>query len=570
MLTMMKHSRILIIYVAVLAVIVTITGCHHNSATDDAINEAELLIESQPDSSLAILNAIDSRSLRGDEQRARYALLMSMALDKNYIDTTSFDVLQPAIDYYLEHGTPDERLRTLYYQGCIYRNRGDDANAMASCIDALELKDVTDTLVLARVYVLRGILYEEQYKIAEYTEDNLNAAKLFHSAEKYLPELRCCAKVIDMSVLLGNKTRSDSLVNICSVLVKQYPEMEDFVKYRFLAYLIKYGSEDELRGLLEEIGESGVTSNIMLTMAMGYSKLGDNERAKLLLDEVHIGGEVGDSLKYYAVASDIYENTGDCKKALDAYKNYVYTAEKLHLRMFSNDLLFAEKKHQIEIDNLVEMQKRDRLINYSLFIISCLLIITIIIFYRYSAARSRRMVAEQANLKLKLEKQKAELELDNMRLEKAELNAECYKLKNLLTEHNELAEPVRVVIKQRFDLLNGLLAKDISENETHANAYRKWIDHIRLNKEEFMESTRIAFKASHPAFINYLTSKGLTDDEIRYVCLYAIGLKGKEVGVYLQLKGHYNISSTIRKKLGIGEHDTNLGIYIKRLMNDVD
>ena len=54
--------------------------------------------------------------------------------------------------------------------------------------------------------------------------------------------------------------------------------------------------------------------------------------------------------------------------------------------------------------------------------------------------------------------------------------------------------------------------------------------------------------------------------EINYLCLYAIGLKGKDVGNYIQLRRHYNISSEIRSKLGIDEHETNIGIYIRKLL----
>ena len=36
-----------------------------------------------------------------------------MAIDKTYIDTTTFDVLQPAIDYYLENGTPEKNLEPI-------------------------------------------------------------------------------------------------------------------------------------------------------------------------------------------------------------------------------------------------------------------------------------------------------------------------------------------------------------------------------------------------------------------------------------------------------------------------
>lgn len=70
--------------------------------------------------------------------------------------------------------------------------------------------------------------------------------------------------------------------------------------------------------------------------------------------------------------------------------------------------------------------------------------------------------------------------------------------------------------------------------------------------------------------MGYLESRGLTGDEINCVCLYAIGLTGKEVGEYMRQKSHYNISSTIRKKLGMGEHDTNIGNFIRRIANNLD
>ena len=83
-----------------------------------------------------------------------------------------------------------------------------------------------------------------------------------------------------------------------------------------------------------------------------------------------------------------------------------------------------------------------------------------------------------------------------------------------------------------------------------------------------MDSTRLAFKASHPQFINHLKEHGLTEWEINYCCLYAMGLKGREVGTYIKMRSHYNVSSDIREKLGINEHDTNLGIYLRKLLGN--
>lgn len=85
-------------------------GCSYHSEVWSKMDQADSLMWSRPDSSMALLREIDTLSLNGKEEKARYALLMSMALDKNYIDTTTFSVLQPAIDYYLK--------RVLRMTGC--------------------------------------------------------------------------------------------------------------------------------------------------------------------------------------------------------------------------------------------------------------------------------------------------------------------------------------------------------------------------------------------------------------------------------------------------------------------
>lgn len=98
-----------------LTVLVSIVvSCNGSSTVCARLDEADALMELKPDSALNILSSINKVKLQSKEEKARYALLMSMALDKNYIDTTAFDVIQPAIDYYLDKGkgSLDDRLRT--------------------------------------------------------------------------------------------------------------------------------------------------------------------------------------------------------------------------------------------------------------------------------------------------------------------------------------------------------------------------------------------------------------------------------------------------------------------------
>lgn len=560
--------------ITALVCIAVMTGCGRKTEAWGVMDEAERIIESMPDSSLALLYDIDRDNLGCDEERARYALLMSMALDKNYVDTTTFDVLQPAIDYYLKHGDPDEKLRTLYYRGRIYENGGNDGDAMTSYIEALELDGITDSLVLARTLISQGVLYQKQYKIDEYAENNIRAARLYNSADKPLSEMRCYARALNGYTCLHAKFKADSLAAICCALAGEYPATKVEMLTAYLAYLVDYGTDEDILQLLDDIKESGYIEGADIHLARAYAKIGNHKAALSYIENVDMEPLENDSSRYYANKSDILERSGDYVGALEAYKRYIYCAERIHVDMFSNEVLFSEKKHQMEISKLMEVGKRDKIIRISLYIVLSLCVVVGYIGYRYYKGRNRRMKTEQENLKLKLEQEtlrheneRTELELTNLRLEKIELESERYNLKELLQEQKDLAEPISAVIKERLDLLNSLIAKEITNNESYAKSYRVWLENMRKDKTEFMDSTRLAFAASHPAFMDYLVSHGLTDDEIRYVCLYAIGLRGKDVGEYLQLKSHYHISSAIRKKLGIDEHATNISIYIRHLMD---
>ena len=119
---------------------------------------------------------------------------------------------------------------------------------------------------------------------------------------------------------------------------------------------------------------------------------------------------------------------------------------------------------------------------------------------------------------------------------------------------------------ERLTLLNRFFTAHITNSNDSTNKLHEEIETLIANRDTFMDSTRLSFAASHPRFIKYLEEHGLTEWEINYCCLYAVGLRGKEVGTYIKMRSHYNQSSIIREKLGIGEHDTNLGIYIRKLL----
>lgn len=540
--------------------VLTIGSCDRHGTAWNEMDKAENLMDAKPDSALVVLENIPASSVKGKEAAARYALLKSIALDKNYIDTTIFDVLQPAIDYYIKNGKPDEKLRTYYYQGRIYQNKGDDDSAMRSFMNGCDLRNrVTDSLLLAHTLVAQGTLYFKQYKINDFVHYNMEAAKLYEAIGKDILAIKSYTNALDGYVMQNNKPAADSLMSICVPMVKKNPEGEAFLFPSLLSYTVNFCSPDEIKEVLTEYQNMKLTTDETMIFAEGYSKIGEYDKAMTLISNINPAENTWDSLKYASIKIDILERQGKYKEAFTLYRDYSATLEHYQKELLSQDLLFSDKKHQLETKNLIEIQDRDRIIGGTLCGIFALFTLVGWLYYRGYRSKTKRILAEKENKNLRLEQ-------ENLRLEIDQLEDERDNLKELQKEQSELAKPIKDVIKSRLDLLNGLLAKEITNNDRYAEPYNKWIDTVRNDKKKFMDSTRLAFAASHPKFMEYLEQHGLSTDEINYLCLYAIGLRGKEVGEYTQMKRHYIVSHEIRKKLGIDEHETNIGPYIRRLM----
>ena len=133
--------------------------------------------------------------------------------------------------------------------------------------------------------------------------------------------------------------------------------------------------------------------------------------------------------------------------------------------------------------------------------------------------------------------------------------------------HNELKrkpdDEAMAIIRERMSVLDKFLASRLSSDCSFDKTAEAELDRLVSDQDDFLRSTMVLFRDSHPGFVAELKFHGLTDWEIGYCCLYVLGLKGKDVGNYLKKKRNYIISSDIRRKLGLTEHDTNLGIWLR-------
>ena len=552
-----------------------ITSCtdHKNQ---EVLNRAESLMEDHPDSALTILKGIEKSSLSSKEEQARYSLLMSMALDKNYIDTTSFDVLQPAIDYYLEKGNPTEKLRTYYYQGRIFQNRGDRDKALNSFIKGIDVStESNDSLCIARNLVAQGGLYDEFYDLDSYINCYLKAAKIYKHLSYKWHEFDCLLNALNGYIALDNRTKGDSILALC-VEFKDLDSLQNHTLYEYkLSHANRLGNIHDIENLIKNQAEnSNLDTDGQLNLALAYNKVGKNKEAIHLLSSINTE-QVYDTLKYLAISVPIFEDMGNYKDALAAYKNYSHKMDSITMLRFDQKSKSIEEKHQIELQAQQDAREKTKIIWSCVTGIIFLIFIVVILSLLFHSNKTQKDLAlekakntELENEKLKAERDKKTLEAENLAHRVEILENESASLKELMDSQEELPSEVQEAIKVRLEMLNALMAGYITNNDRYEKPYDSWIKELTDNTEEFMNSNRLAFQASHPRFIQYFEDHGLTVSEINYVCLYAIGLKGKEVGSYMKMRSHVNISSAIRKKLGIDQHETNIGIYVRKLLKE--
>ncbi len=606
-------SRIIVIIL--FSIFLSFTEC--NKKTDpikSALDVAESLMESNPDSALSVIHSINNYDITGKSQKARYALLKSMALDKNFTDTTTFDVLQPAIDYYLKKGSPDEKLRTYYYQGRIYQNRNERDSALYSFIKGLEnVEDCKDSLTIARTYVAQGVLSFQVYDINAYIFNYEKASNIYRNLADSEREFDCLLNVLNGSLVLNDQRKADSILYILNYDFRSVPETQNNSLHNYkLTYALQFETDKEVEALIERNGKN-ISSSIdgLLNLASAYSSLGENEQAINILDFVNKSGICYDTLRYLVKSVNILKDGGYYQEALSSYWRFSHMMDSINALKFAQNAKTVEEKHQIELQAQKDARKHSQIIWVSIGTIVFLGMASSILLLLLRSYKAKRKLAaqmakttmlenerlrtekelaiqkeraselENENLKsererltlenanLQLERDKKALEAENLAHRVQVLEGESESLKALLDTSEEIPSEVQQAIKTRIEMLNSLLAGYITDNPQYEKPYESWIKELADDTEAFMNSNRLAFQASHPAFIRYFEDHDLTTSEINYVCLYAIGLRGKEVGNYMKKRSHVNISSTIRKKLGIDKHDTNIGIYVRKLLKSL-
>lgn len=544
-------------YIIILIVLLSLASCTEYSEHWNTLAQVESYIEERPDSALVVLQDINNEELANDEEQAKHALLLSMALDKNYIDKTDFEVLQPAIDYYEDNGTATDKLRTYFYQGRIYQNAGNDAAALECFVKAIsEGEESDDILTKARIYFNRGSIYYSLYEWDSFIETNKTAASYFKQAERHHSYVHCLILIVNGYTLKNEPENALPYIDECKQLreIMSFPLLCGFYS-SYITYLEDCGTDAEIKDVIKEYLNTIPAESIdWLTLTNAYIKLGQYEDALQAIEQYKYSANPSEEIKYKALKSEIYERLGRYEESLRAWKEYMVVSDSTTWAIMQQDTKFVEERHNLEMAKAKETEAKNRrtiiILACVVALISSILVILII--------RRRLQITRAKNRELEVEKQRYE-----------QLYADAVAERDALTkmvEDSSIKEEAKSVIKARLDVLNKVIISQIT-GTTSANkkAYEE-LESLLADKENFIESTRLTIEGNNPEFITTLKERGLTDEEIDICCLYAIGLKGKDIKAYTSQPRHYHQSADIRHKLGLTESDTNLSIFLRDML----
>lgn len=258
--------------------------------------------------------------------------------------------------------------------------------------------------------------------------------------------------------------------------------------------------------------------------------------------------------RFFLTSAYIYEALGDTVKAYDNLWEYIQLDTEERQEIYNDETKYEDDRINYEL-------KRARLA-YSLTIaILGAILVSILSFHFVKKAKMERTALIHS--KLELEVSQKELETDN-----AALQAKYEKTLADFIKNSQNSEMLRNQIEQRISMFHKLIASYISHDglskplETELNT-------LVADKESLLCSLRNYTTAMYPRMTSFLKEKQLTEREIDICNLYLLGLRGKEIGSYLNISRHYSISSDIRKKVGLTEHDTNIGPHLRQLRDSL-
>lgn len=536
------------IELCILLILACLVSCSTNQGNADRLLvEAENMIETDPDSTLLILDSVFYLEKLNKDQTNRYYLLLTQAKNKASKDISGDTTIFKAKEYYMQKGDNEEISQVLFYCGRVLSSQKDRKGAMSSYVEAESYADKTKNENLkGLIQSSIGYLYYDELLENEALPRFKQAVIHFKNAGNYKNELlsindigRCFIlkkendsaffyfqKGLDMASSLNDSIIESTLrTNIGSFLKNQ----GDYRKAKkYLSEAITYTKTP--------IGQARIYSNIaqvyygenrydsaIYYMEKSLDILGNTNTNNTLL-----------KLRIYGSLAMIKEKMGNYKDALAHNKQYIEIRKEVYNSNESQSILDIQKKYNYELlrnaNNGLLIQKQ-----YMYIVVLVLVLITIttsFFFYRKNKIKEKSLLEAQQKI----------IGLNAMA---ASYDEKVNSFRNKLLHHFN--------ILKKSALLEGFLRDDEKE---HGQKLLKKFNEIMYNQDTLdWDVLYQTMNELHYEFFDSLreTYPQLDEAEFRICCLLYADFTNAEIGIIMgqSINTVSAKRSSIRRKIGI-------------------
>ena len=312
----------------ILLLFMAFTACGDKSSLTDVLNRAETLMNEHPDSSLTLLRTLTLDDFQQESNRARYALLHSQALDKNYIDVTSDSIISVAVDYYQDEDEVRNKFLSYYYVGRVHANGERYLQATSCLMEAEQLADeVNDDYLSGLLYSEMGRIYRLYYDYPKSLEAHQKAADCYERAgmirhRNYM--------LFNQSGVYRDMNKDDEGEGLLKKVLESAKAEGDNTlvgscKGNLVMLYIKQGKMKEARAFYEKwesiVGLQSASSSFMAELALMYAEEGNFNQAQSFIQEgwKHVANRM-DSVSLSLSSAKIHYIQG---KGMAAYEEVV-------------------------------------------------------------------------------------------------------------------------------------------------------------------------------------------------------------------------------------------------------
>lgn len=278
---------------SVLSVLLVLVSCGPSlrQRTAATLDDVGSFINEHPDSALAVLDGVDSTTLTTRAIRARYSLLHVMALDKCFKDITAPGLLDPAVEWYSGHGSPDDRFKVWHYAGRIAQDQGKRGPAALNYSRAEALADqVQDRHALGLMYLSFGSLYNSVHNTQKEQEYIQKALDVFRAADDPMS----ASAIAQMALIyhsLQEWEKADSLYRVGLDQAVAYPKARQVYLSNYARMKLLQPDKDPLGAitLLDELRQNNggaLTPKEAGAYAYALALSGDDKTAKAMFRQL--------------------------------------------------------------------------------------------------------------------------------------------------------------------------------------------------------------------------------------------------------------------------------------------